>query len=238
LSGRTVIEVGPGPGALTRSLLTAGAERLIVIERDERFRPALEEIAAAFPGRMEIVWADALQTDAASLGGPPRKIVANLPYNISTVLLLGWLRQITAFENLTLMFQKEVALKVAAAAGSRDYGRLGVAAQWRAEVRRLFDVSPKAFMPPPKVTSAVLQLVPRPLPLCEAVPALMEQVTAAAFGQRRKMLRQSLRSLGVDVAALLAKAGVDETARAETLDIFAYCALARALADMRATPRP
>jgi 16S rRNA (adenine1518-N6/adenine1519-N6)-dimethyltransferase len=179
------------------------------------------------------VWADALQTDAAALGAAPRKIVANLPYNISTVLLLAWLRQATAFESLTLMIQKEVAVKLAAPPGGRDYGRLSVAAQWRAEVRRLFDVSAKAFMPPPKVISTVVQLVPRPAPLCEADPALMEQTTAAAFGQRRKMLRQSLRSLGVDVAALVVAAGVDETARAETLDIPAYCALARVLAKLR-----
>lgn len=195
---------------------------------------------------MEILWADALQTDAAGLGTAPRKIVANLPYNISTVLLIGWLRQIAAFESLTLMFQKEVALKVAATPASRDYGRLSVAAQWRAEVRRLFDVSAKAFMPPPKVTSTVLQLTPRAAPLCAADPSLLEQVTAAAFGQRRKMLRQSLRSLGVDTAELLARAGIDPTARAETLDIPSYCALARALADLRlergasapASPRP
>jgi 16S rRNA (adenine1518-N6/adenine1519-N6)-dimethyltransferase len=234
LAGRTLIEVGPGPGGLTRALLGAGAERLIVIERDRRFEPALAEIAAAWPGRLELLWADALAVDAARLGAPPRKIVANLPYNVATPLLLAWLRRPEAFESLTLMFQKEVAARLVAAAGSGDYGRLSVAAQWRTAARRLFDVPARAVVPPPKVTSSVVQFAARPKPLGEADPGLLEQVTAAAFGQRRKMLRQSLRALGVDTAALIAGAGVPETARAEELDIPAFCALARGLAALRA----
>ncbi len=234
LAGRTVIEVGPGPGGLTRALLAAGAERLVAVERDRRFAPALAEIAAAWPGRLEVVWADALAVDAAAIGPPPRKIVANLPYNVATPLLLAWLARFAAFESLTLMLQKEVAMKLAAAPGGRDYGRLSVAVQWRAAGRPLFDVPPRAFVPPPRVTSTVVQLSPRPAPLCEADPGLMERVTAAAFGQRRKMLRQSLRALGVDTAALIARAGVPETARAEELDVPAFCRLARALAELQA----
>ncbi|MBX6322164.1 MAG: 16S rRNA (adenine(1518)-N(6)/adenine(1519)-N(6))-dimethyltransferase RsmA [Rhodospirillaceae bacterium] len=234
LAGRTVIEIGPGPGGLTRALLAAGAERLIAVERARRFAPALAEIAAAWPGRLEVVWADALAVDAAGLGAPPRKIVANLPYNIATPLLLAWLRRLAAFESLTLMLQKEVALKLTAAPGGRDYGRLGVAMQWRAHGRRLFDVPARAFVPPPRVTSTVLEIRPRPAPLCEADAGLMEEVTAAAFGQRRRMLRQSLRALGVDTAALIARADVAETARAEELDVPAFCRLAQALAALRA----
>lgn len=226
----TVIEIGPGPGGLTRALLAAGARRLIVIERDERFLAALEELAAVYSGRLELLPGDALEIDAAALGEPPRKIVANLPYNISTALLLLWLEKIQAFESLTLMFQKEVADRLTARPRSKDYGRLSVLTQWLTEIRRLFDVPPRAFTPPPKVTSTVVQLIPRLEPLCPADKGCLERITAAAFGQRRKMLRQSLRPLGRDVAALLAAAGIPETARAEELSVEQFCALARTLA--------
>jgi 16S rRNA (adenine1518-N6/adenine1519-N6)-dimethyltransferase len=201
-----------------------------VIERDERFLAALEELAAVYSGRLELLPGDALEIDAAALGEPPRKIVANLPYNISTALLLLWLEKIQAFESLTLMFQKEVADRLTARPRSKDYGRLSVLTQWLTEIRRLFDVPPRAFTPPPKVTSTVVQLIPRPEPLCPADKGCLERITATAFGQRRKMLRQSLRPLGRDVAALLAAAGIPETARAEELSVEQFCALARALA--------
>ena len=222
-----VIEIGPGPGGLTRALLLAGAHHVTAVERDPRCVAALGELVAAFPGRLSIVEGDALALDAASLA-PPRKIVANLPYNIATPLLLGWLRVAEEFESLTLMFQKEVALRLAAASRSGAYGRLSVMAQWRAEVRRLFDIPPRAFVPPPKVTSSVVQLVPRAAPLAPCRFEALERVLAAGFGQRRKMLRQSLKPLGRDVEALLAAAGAAPTARAEELSVPQFCALARA----------
>ncbi|MGE0117094.1 MAG: 16S rRNA (adenine(1518)-N(6)/adenine(1519)-N(6))-dimethyltransferase RsmA [Dongiaceae bacterium] len=230
LSQGTVVEVGPGPGGLTRALLELGARQVIAIERDDRCAPALEELAAAFPGRLTIRLADALKEDVARLGAPPRRIVANLPYNVATPLLLEWLGSIDAFAGLTLMFQKEVADRLTARPRTKDYGRLTILTQWLTEVRRLFDIPARAFTPPPKVTSTVVQLTPRPAPLHPADRALLERVTAAAFGQRRKMLRQSLKSLTTDPGALLAQAGVPETARAEELDIGQFCALARALA--------
>jgi 16S rRNA (adenine1518-N6/adenine1519-N6)-dimethyltransferase len=233
LTHATVIEVGPGPGGLTRALLEEGARRVIAIERDERCAPALAEIAAAYPSRLETVMADALTIDATTLGGPPRKIVANLPYNIATALLLHWLPVLSGFESLTLMFQKEVADRLIARPRSKDYGRLSIITQWLAETRRLFDVPARAFTPPPKVTSTVVELRPRPAPLHPADMATLERVTAAAFGQRRKMLRQSLRSLTPDAAALLARAEVPETARAEELDVEAFCRLARVAATLR-----
>jgi len=229
LAAGTVIEVGPGPGGLTRALLELGARHVVAIERDARCGPALAELAAAFPGRLDVVMADALTVDAAAIGEAPRRIVANLPYNVATPLLLHWLPSVAAFASLTLMFQKEVAERLTAIPRTKDYGRLTVITQWLAEVRRLFDIPPAAFTPPPKVTSTVVQLRPRPAPLCPADRATLERVTAAAFGQRRKMLRQSLKSLTPDAGGLLARAGVTETARAEELDIAAFCALARAL---------
>ena len=233
LSEVTVIEVGPGPGGLTRALLAAGARKVVAIERDERCLPALEEIAAHYPGRLEIVAGDALHADYAALAaGEPAKIVANLPYNIATPLLVGWLKAEPwppFYRSLTLMFQREVALRIVAATGDDAYGRLGVLAGWRTEARILFDVSPRAFTPPPKVVSSVVELVPRQAPFaCEA--NLLERVTAAAFGQRRKMLRQSLKALGIDPAVLLAAAGIPETARAEEVDVAGFAAMARALA--------
>ncbi len=230
LSAATVIEVGPGPGGLTRALLETGAGRVIAIERDARCAPALAELAGAFPGRLDVVMADALEIDASRLGARPRHVVANLPYNVATVLLIKWLESIGAFDALTLMFQKEVADRLTAKPRSKAYGRLSVLTQWLAEPRRLFDLPPRAFTPPPKVTSTVLQLRPRRAPLFPADQAVLERVTAAAFGQRRKMLRQSLRALTPDPGALLAQAGVAETVRAEELDIDAFCRLARAFA--------
>ena len=229
LSEGTVIEIGPGPGGLTRALLEVGARRVIAIERDERCRPALAELEAAFPGRLTVIFADALQTDAARIGEPPRRIVANLPYNVATPLLVRWLQTIDAFAGLTLMFQKEVADRLTARPRTKDYGRLSVLTQWLTEPRRLFDIPARAFTPPPKVTSTVVQLTPRPAPLHRADRATLERVTAAAFGQRRKMLRQSLKQLGADPAALLARAGVPETARAEELNVEQFCTLARTL---------
>ena len=225
----TTIEIGPGPGGLTRALLAQGAAHVIAIERDERCLPALEEIAAVYPDRLEIRHADALKLDASALGGAPRRIVANLPYNVATALLLPWLAAAERLERMVLMFQREVADRLVAEPRRKDYGRLSVAAQWRWRVRRLFDIPPRAFTPPPKVTSSVVELLPRERPLGAADPAYLERVTAAAFGQRRKMLRQSLRSLGRDPAALLATAGIDETRRAEELSIAEFAALAEAL---------
>lgn len=228
LSSGTTIEIGPGPGGLTRALLAAGAARVIAIERDQRCLAALAEIAAAWPGRLEIVAGDALEIPVHELGTAPRRVCANLPYNIATPLLLGWLRHAPAFERLILMFQKEVADRLAAQPGTPGYGRLAVATQWRAQVRRLFDVDRRAFTPAPKVVSTVVELLPRATPLAPADPLLLERVTAAAFGQRRKMLRQSLRALG-DAPALLAAAGIVPTRRAEELSIEEFCALARAV---------
>lgn len=235
LEGVTVIEVGPGPGGLTRALLMEGASRVIAIERDDRCVKALQDLAGAFPGRLEVVGADALEVDAAGLARKvrgPVKIVANLPYNVATPLLLHWLADVRAFESLTLMFQKEVAARLTAAPGTKPYGRLSVMAQWLCEAKALFDVRPSAFTPPPKVTSTVVRLVPRPRPLAEADRAALERVAAAAFGKRRKMLRTSLKSLGLDTPALIEAAGVDPSARAEELGVEEFCALARAFSRM------
>ncbi len=233
LSAGTTFEVGPGPGGLTRALLAEGAHRVVAIEKDPRCIAALEELAAAFPDRLEILAGDALDVDVADLGTPPRRIVANLPYNVATPLLLGWLKQLhndpASLEAMTLMFQKEVAERLAAESGSRAYGRLSVVTQWLCRVRLLFDVPARAFTPPPAVVSAVVRLEPRGGPAYPAGLAALERVTAAAFGQRRKMLRQSLKSLGGDSRALLAEAAISETARAEVLTVADFCALARAL---------
>ncbi|MDR3441194.1 16S rRNA (adenine(1518)-N(6)/adenine(1519)-N(6))-dimethyltransferase RsmA [Telmatospirillum sp.] len=227
LTRGTTIEIGPGPGGLTRALLDAGARLVIAIERDDRAIAIQQEIADAYPGRLEILAGDALAIDAALLGEAPRRIVANLPYNISTALLIGWLRKAEAFESLTLMFQKEVVDRLAAQPRSGEYGRLSVITQWRCEVRPLFNIAREAFTPPPKVISTVVSLTPRALPLAAARMESLEKVTAAAFGQRRKMLRSSLKALG-DAEALLATAGITPTARAEELAVEDFCALARA----------
>jgi 16S rRNA (adenine1518-N6/adenine1519-N6)-dimethyltransferase len=234
LDGRTVIEVGPGPGGLTRALLEAGARRVVAIERDARCLPALTEIAAAAgPGRLEVVHADALAVDMAALaGGREAVIVANLPYNIGTELLTRWVGSDAwppFWTAATLMFQREVAARIVATPAERaDYGRLGVLCGWRTEARILFDLPPSAFTPPPKVTSSVVSLHPRAAPP-EAPLSALERVTAAAFGQRRKMLRQALKPLG-DAEALLARAGIAPTLRAEAVDVEGFVRLARALA--------
>jgi 16S rRNA (adenine1518-N6/adenine1519-N6)-dimethyltransferase len=229
LEDASVIEIGAGPGGLTRALLAAGARRVVAIERDPRSLAALAELAAAYPGRLDIVAGDALALDPAALAEPPRKIVANLPYNIATRLLLLWLDRIGDYESLTLMFQREVARRIAAAPKSRDYGRLSVLVQWLALPRILFDVPPTAFVPPPKVTSSLVAIRPRPHPLAPAAKPALEQVLSAAFGQRRKMLRTSLKTLGIMPELLLERAGVAGTARAEELSVEEFCALARAL---------
>jgi 16S rRNA (adenine1518-N6/adenine1519-N6)-dimethyltransferase len=228
----TVVEIGPGPGGLTRALLAEGARRVIAIERDERAIAALEEIAARYPGRLTIVAGDALTVDPRPyLDGAPARIVANLPYNIATPLLIGWLTMehwLPWYDQLILMFQREVADRIVAEPGSKSYGRLSVLANWRTEPKRLFDVPPSAFVPPPNVTSSVVRLMPRQQPLaCDS--ERLQQVTAAAFGQRRKMLRQSLKTLGIDPARLLAAAGLEPTARAEEIPVEGFVALANAL---------
>ncbi|MEA2989242.1 MAG: rRNA (adenine1518-N6/adenine1519-N6)-dimethyltransferase [Alphaproteobacteria bacterium] len=232
LEGVTVIEIGPGPGGLTRALIARGARRVIAVERDDRAIAALAEIAQRYPGRLDVVAGDALDFNAqARLDGPAR-VVANLPYNIATALLVSWL---TAepwppwYDRLVLMFQREVALRITAGAGSKIYGRLSVLAGWRCEARMLFDIAPSAFVPPPKVTSSLVELIPRATPLpCDS--RALQRVTAAAFGQRRKMLRQSLKSLAADPLPLLAEAGIAPTARAEDIPVEGFVALARALA--------
>jgi 16S rRNA (adenine1518-N6/adenine1519-N6)-dimethyltransferase len=260
-----VVEIGPGPGGLTRALLEQGA-RVITVERDSRCLAALEEIAAHYPGRLTIVEGDALEIDVAALvleqypslraegeviQGAPRdsgllrsarndglkiraRICANLPYNIATALLTKWIEAEpwpSVFDRYVLMFQKEVAQRIVATPKERaDYGRLAVLCGWRTKARILFDVSPAAFTPPPKVTSSVVELTPNPNPL-ECDPRALSRVTQAAFGQRRKMLRQSLKSLGVDASALLAAAGIEETKRAEEIDVAGFVALANALGD-------
>ncbi|MGN6770023.1 MAG: 16S rRNA (adenine(1518)-N(6)/adenine(1519)-N(6))-dimethyltransferase RsmA [Rhizobiaceae bacterium] len=230
LASSTIVEVGPGPGGLTRALLFNGAAKVIAIERDERCLPALEEISAHYPGRLEIVAADALKADLAALAGRERpvRIVANLPYNIGTELLIRWLAAQEwppFYRSMTLMFQREVAERIVAKPGTSAYGRLGVLAGWRTEAKILFDVPRQAFTPPPKVTSSVVQLFPREAPLKADLSAL-ERITRAAFGQRRKMLRQSLKILGGD--ALLTAVGIDATRRPETLSIAEFVALANA----------
>lgn len=233
LENITVVEIGPGPGGLTRALLALGARRVIAIERDQRAIAALEEIAARYPGRLDIVAGDALSVDPREQLGPERaRVVANLPYNIATALLVGWL---TAepwppwYDSLILMFQREVAERIVAAPGRKSYGRLSVLAGWRTEAKILFDVARSAFVPPPKVTSSVVRFTPRPEPLaCDSIA--LQRVTEAAFGQRRKMLRQSLKTLGVDAASLLAEAGIEPTARAEEIPVEGFVALARIFA--------
>jgi 16S rRNA (adenine1518-N6/adenine1519-N6)-dimethyltransferase len=230
LDGATVVEVGPGPGGLTRALLAEGAARVIAIERDARCLPALEQIAAHWPGRLEVIEGDAMEIDLAPLLSGPVRIVANLPYNVGTALLVGWLQGPWPpwWDSLTLMFQREVAERIVARPGTKAYGRLSVLAGWRAEARIAFDVPAQAFTPPPKVTSSVVHIRPAAMPP-GADPGVLEQVTAAAFGQRRKMLRQSLKGVSADPLALLDRAGIDPTRRAETLDIAEFLALARAI---------
>ena len=233
LAGLTVFEIGPGPGGLTRALLATGATRVIAIERDKRCVAALQPLVDAAQGRLSVIEADALATDLAALAPAPRAIVANLPYNVATPLLIGWLKEIGAFESLTLMFQREVALRLVAAPRSADYGRLSVMTQWLAEPHLLFDLPPQAFTPPPKVVSSVVRLVPRGLPSDAPGFASMERVVAAAFGQRRKMLRQALRSLMPNPMPLLDRAEIAPTARAEELSVAEFVRMAGMLTTAR-----
>ncbi len=230
----TVIEVGPGPGGLTRALLATDAAAVVAVERDPRFIEALQDVVEAAHGRLTLVQADALEVDMEAVAPAPRAIVANLPYNVATPLLIGWLKRIGAFESLTLMFQKEVADRLVAPPGSKSYGRLSVITQWVADPRILYNLPAQAFTPPPKVASTVVHLTLRPNPEPAGWDA-MERVTAAAFGQRRKMLRQSLKALG-DAEALLAAAGIEGTRRAEEIDVAGFAALARALKAPTARP--
>lgn len=231
LDGVTAVEIGPGPGGLTRALLANGAKRVIAIERDERCIEALQEIAEAAPGRLTIVSGDALTADLRPhLDGGPARIAANLPYNIATPLLINWItpeQWPPWFDRLVLMFQREVAERIVAAPGSKTYGRLSVLTQWRTDAKILFDINPSAFVPAPKVTSSVVQLIPKSPLACDR--HTLERVTGAAFGQRRKMLRQSLKSLGVDPMTLLAAAGIEPTRRAEEIPVAGFVALANAL---------
>lgn len=230
LEGVTVIEVGPGPGGLTRAILALGAKKVIAIERDPRCLPALREIADHYPGRLEVIEGDALKTDFESLAqGEPVKIIANLPYNVGTQLLVNWLLPSAwppFWQSLTLMFQKEVGQRIVAREDDNHYGRLGVLCGWRTQAHMAFDIPPQAFTPPPKVTSTVVHLEPIATPLpCE--PDRLEKVTHAAFGQRRKMLRQSLKPIGGE--ALLARAEIDPQRRAETLSVEEFCRIANLL---------
>ncbi len=234
LDGVTVIEIGPGPGGLTRALLAEGARKVIAIERDDRAIAALGEIAQRYPGRLDVIAGDALTADLKSyVSDGPARIVANLPYNVATPLLVSWLATEPWppwFDRLVLMFQREVAERIAAPPGGKQYGRLSVLAGWRTRAKILFDVHPSNFVPPPKVTSSVVELVPRPdAAICDR--RLLERVTAAAFGQRRKMLRQSLKSLGVDPLPLLTAVGIEPTARAEEIPVEGFVALTRAFHD-------
>jgi 16S rRNA (adenine1518-N6/adenine1519-N6)-dimethyltransferase len=238
LAGVDVVEIGPGPGGLTRALIASGARRVIAIERDDRAIAALAEIAEHYPGRLAVVAGNALDYDPRPhLSDAPARIVANLPYNIATALLVSWLTVEPWppwYDRLVLMFQREVAERLVAGPGSKSYGRLSVLVGWRCEARILFDIAPSAFVPPPKVTSSLVELIPRTAPLACSSRAL-QRVTEAAFGQRRKMLRQSLKSLGNDPQALLAAAGIAPTERAEDIPVAGFVALARALV---AAPTP
>ncbi|HXS05387.1 MAG TPA: 16S rRNA (adenine(1518)-N(6)/adenine(1519)-N(6))-dimethyltransferase RsmA [Rhizomicrobium sp.] len=229
--GGVFYEVGPGPGGLTRALLMEGADKVIAVERDIRCLPALAEIAAAYPGKLEIINDDAMALEETKVLPAGVRIASNLPYNVGTALLIKWLSADTwppFWVSLTLMFQREVAERITARPGSEHYGRLSVLAAWRAKAKILFDVNRSAFVPPPSVTSSVVRLEPLAEPAAPAELKRLEAVTAAAFGQRRKMLRQSLKPLGGE--ALLERAGIDPTARPEQLDVGAFAALARALA--------
>ena len=234
LSDCTVIEIGPGPGGLTRGLLMSGARKVIVVEADARFLPALEDIKAAYPDRLEIVQGDALQISPDSLTTEPYRIISNLPYNIATPLFTGWLVDswregawAPRFLSMTCMFQKEVARRIVAAPGSADFGRLSVLTGWLTQARILFDVDRHVFVPPPNVTSSIVHVEPRDHPLAPAAPQMLSQVTAAAFGQRRKMLRASLKKICSSPSDILAAADIAETKRAEQLEIHEFCTLAR-----------
>jgi 16S rRNA (adenine1518-N6/adenine1519-N6)-dimethyltransferase len=233
-AGTVIVEVGPGPGGLTRALLTDGAESVIAIEKDARFLPALAMIGEHFPGRLAVVEADALAVDWRALipEGRKARIIANLPYSVATPLLVGWLKTEPWppwWDRMVLMFQREVADRIVAPPGGKAYGRLAVLSQWRAQVRTLFHLPPQAFTPPPKVASTLVEFVPRPEPLPAGGAAMLEALTATAFGQRRKMLRASLRSLPHAVESL-ESVGIDPSQRAEQISVAGFCALAAAIA--------
>jgi len=233
LAGSDVLEVGPGPGGLTRGLLAEGARRVLVVEKDARCIPALQDIAAIYPGRLEIVQGDALQVDASAHLTAPIKVVSNLPYNVGTELLIRWLSPPVwppFWTTLTLMFQREVAERIVAKPRSDHYGRLALLVAWRADARIVMQLPPEAFTPAPKVHSAVVHLTALPSPRFPAEAAVLSRVTAMAFNQRRKMLRSSLKGLGGDIDALLGSVGIAPTARAEEIGLEAFCALARAVA--------
>lgn len=227
-----VLEIGPGPGGLTRGLLAEGARRVLAVEKDARCLPALEQIADAYPGRLTVIHGDALKVDPRAHLTPPIKVVANLPYNVGTELLVRWLTPAQwppVWDSLTLMFQREVAQRITAAPGSKAYGRLAILAQWRAEARIVLDLPPQAFTPPPKVSSAVVHLTALPAPRFPADAAILSRVTKAAFGQRRKMLRAALKGLTPGIEDHLSAAGIAPTERAEQVSLEAFCALARGL---------
>ncbi len=233
LSGCDVLEIGPGPGGLTRGLLAEGARRVLAVEKDARCLPALAEIEAAYPGRLKVINADALDLDVAEHLTPPIRVVSNLPYNVGTELLVRWLTpdQWPPFwDSLTLMFQKEVALRIVAQPGSKAYGRLSILAQWRADARMVMTLPPEAFTPPPKVHSAVVHLQRLERPRFEADAKVLSRVVAAGFNQRRKMLRSSLKGVSPDIEAHLIAAGIKPTQRAEQVSLEEFCALARELA--------
>ncbi len=225
LAGETVLEIGPGPGGLTRAILAAGAEKLIAIEKDTRCLAPLADIATAYEGRLTILNEDALKIDESTLLTEKAHIIANLPYNVATPLLIKWLKTREQYKSMTLMFQKEVADRITAEPRTKAYGRLSIISQWLCRVSRQFDISPKAFTPPPKVTSTVVKLIPREVPEFPADLATLEKVVATAFGQRRKMLRASLKSLGGPTEDILAEADITPTQRAEELSVEAFCRL-------------
>ncbi|MEI4487214.1 16S rRNA (adenine(1518)-N(6)/adenine(1519)-N(6))-dimethyltransferase RsmA [Frigidibacter sp. MR17.14] len=232
LAGHDVLEVGPGPGGLTRGLLAEGARRVVAVEKDSRCLPALAEIAAVYPGRLEVISGDALEIDEGKLLNGPWKVVANLPYNVGTELLVRWLTPPAwppAWSSLTLMFQKEVAERIVAKPGSKAYGRLAILAQWRADAKIALTLPPEAFTPPPKIHSAVVHLTALPEPRYPADAAILSRVVAAGFNQRRKMLRASLRGVAPNIEPLLEASGIAPTARAEEIGLEAWCRLARAL---------
>ena len=232
----TVVEIGPGPGGLTRALLQHGAQHVVALEKDVRCLAALGDIARAYPGRLKVFEGDALEYELGDIAQQPIKLVANLPYNVATPLLIKWLTPDhwpPLWESLTLMFQKEVAQRITAPVGGKAYGRLAVLTQWRCDAHMLFDIDPRAFTPAPKVTSTLVQITPRATPRAQAELTDLQTVAAAAFGQRRNMLRRSLTALGVDTGQLLEISGLPPTARAEEIDIEGFCALARAYHNLR-----
>ncbi|MDA7424699.1 16S rRNA (adenine(1518)-N(6)/adenine(1519)-N(6))-dimethyltransferase RsmA [Thalassococcus lentus] len=230
LSATDVLEVGPGPGGLTRGLLAEGARRVLAVEKDARCLPALVDIAQAYPGQLQVIEGDALEVDPLAHLTPPIAVCANLPYNVGTELLIRWLtppQWPPVWRSLTLMFQKEVAERIVAQPGSKAYGRLAILAQWRCDARIALTLPPEAFTPPPKVSSAVVHLTALPAPRFDAQPAVLERIVAAAFNQRRKMLRSGLKALAPDIEDRLLAAGIKPTERAEQVPLEAFCALAR-----------